>query len=190
MTAGPPPPPPSPSPSPSPSVPSGPGGPRPLPGDGRGIGIIRLSWVGTAAYAVVAVLAAAAPRAPLDLVLIVVCLVLFVVGAGAFAAAYLVAVGRSRYEAIGMGGLFFLAGSAPPAVRRHLLGSVAVEIVIAFATASLGLLSTTAAADNPLAFGLLTPLFGLGLAGLWGARHGVFGPRRTAGVAGGREGAG
>jgi hypothetical protein len=179
--------PPSPPPPPTPSAPDGSG---PLTGEPRGVGIVRLSWIGTAVYTVVAVLAAVAPRAAFDLVLIVVCLVLFVLGAGAFAVAYLVAVGRSRYEAIGMGGLFFLAGSAPSAVRRHLLGSVAVETVVALVTASLGLLSTTAAADNPLAFGLLTPLFGLGLAGLWGARHGVFGPRRTAGVTGDREAAG
>jgi hypothetical protein len=162
------------------------------PADGRlrGRALIRLSWAGTAVYGAVAVLATVAPRASLDLVLIVVCLALFLAGTGAFGAAYLLAVGRSRYEAIGMGGLFFLAGSAPTAARRHLLGAAAVDVVVALVTASVGLLRTATDADNPLAFGLLTPLFGLGLAGLWGARHGVFGPRRPAGVAGGAEGAG
>jgi hypothetical protein len=45
-------------------------------------------------------------------------------------------------------------------------------------------------ADNPLAFGILTPLYGLGIAGLWGARHGTFAPRRPTGADGGRSAAG
>jgi hypothetical protein len=30
---------------------------------------------------------------------------------------------------------------------------------------------------SPLAFGILVPVFGLGLCGLWGARYGTFEPR-------------
>ena len=45
----------------------------------------------------------------------IVSLVLFAVGMVVFVWAYAVAVGRSRTDLIGIGGLFFLAGSAPAA---------------------------------------------------------------------------
>jgi hypothetical protein len=32
---------------------------------------------------------------------------------------------------------------------------------------------------TPMAFGFLVPVFGLGMMGLWGARYGVFGRRRS-----------
>jgi hypothetical protein len=69
--------------------------------------------------------------------------------------------------AIGIGGLYFLAGSAPKKVQAHLMGSLAVEVVVAIFTASVRVFTS-------LAFGILVPVFGLAMAGLWGARHGVF----------------
>ena len=80
------------------------------------------------------------------------------------------AIGRSRTDLIGMGGLFFLAGSAPRAVQRSLWASLAVEVVVAVATAA-------ARPFTPLAFGVLAPMFGLGVMGLWGAKFGTFPPR-------------
>jgi hypothetical protein len=82
---------------------------------------------------------------------------------------------------MGIGGLFFLAGSAPPAVQRSLLGSLGTQVVV----------STVGAAVRPftpLAFGTLAPMLGLALCGLWAVRHGLFparasepapGPRRA-----------
>ena len=68
-----------------------------------------------------------------------------------------------------MPALFFLSsGAAPTAVRRHLLGSLALSVVVAVATVK----------ANP--FSALVPMLALGLAGLWSARHGTFPPRRTA----------
>lgn len=99
-----------------------------------------------------------------------VALTLFGVGCIVFLAAFTVAVGRSRTDAIGIGGLFFLAGSSPRFVRRHLLGSLGVEVVVGLATASIRVFTS-------LAFGTLVPVFGLAMVGLWGARHGAFGPR-------------
>jgi hypothetical protein len=139
-------------------------GPPVVPDEGRGPGLIRLSWFGTGLYLLVALVATVRPGTA-QLALIIVCVALFLAGTGAFAVAYLIAIGRSREEAIGMGGLFFLAGSAPARVRRHLLGSFAVETVVALVSASVGLAATSTGADNPLAFGVLTPLYGLGLAG-------------------------
>lgn len=144
--------------------------PAAVPQDHRGRGTLRASWLGTGAFAVAAVAAVVSEAAVAPLV--VLSLVLFVVGIGAFLAAYLRAIARSRYEAIGMGGLFFLAGSAPPAVRRSLLLSLAVEVVVALVAASIRIYT-------PVAFGLLVPMYGLGLAGWWGATHGTFPPRAT-----------
>ena len=70
--------------------------------------------------------------------------------------AYLVAVQRSRTDLIGIGGLYFLQGTAPRTVQFRLLGSLAVEVVVAVVTASIRLYSA-------LAFGFLVPVFGLGL---------------------------
>lgn len=133
-----------------------------------GAGIVRASWAGTTAFVVTATLAAAVSS--LDLVALVVALVLFVAGTGAFTAAFVTAVRRSRTEEIVVPSLFFLQGSAPPAVRRLLFASLAVEVVCAFVTAAVR-------PNTSLAFGILAPMYGLGLAGLWAARHGAFPPR-------------
>ena len=79
------------------------------------------------------------------------------------------AAARSRDDAMGIGGLFFLAGSAPRAVQRHLMGSLAVQLVVAVVAAALD-------PFTPLAFGTLVPVLPLGLAGLWSVRHGMFDP--------------
>jgi hypothetical protein len=126
--------------------------------------------VGTVVFVVVAV-AAAISRPTFSTLAVVVSLALFAAGCVAFLWAYAVAVGRSRVDAIGMGGLFFLQGSAPRRVQLLLIGATAVQVVVAFATAALHPFTTQA-------FVILAPMYGLGLAGLWGARHGTFEPRK------------
>ncbi len=128
--------------------------------------IVKASWAGTAAFTVTAVAAAISPDT-FEVVALAVALILFAIGLVVFLVAFLHAVGRSREVDIGIGGLYFLAGSAPRGVQVHLLGSLAVEVVVAFATAS-------ARPFTSLAFGMLVPLYGLGLCGLWGAYHGSF----------------
>lgn len=138
--------------------------------------IIRASWAGTAALTVTAVPAAIAPDT-FQTVSMTVAIGLFVAGVAVFFAAYAIAIGRSREVLIGMGGLFFLSGCAPPRVQRHLMLSFGTEVIVAIATASIGMVTVPSNLVNPLAFGLLAPMYGLGLAGLWGARHGTFPPR-------------
>lgn len=131
--------------------------------------IIQASWAGTAVFTVAAVIGTVWLSAAI--VTVVVSLVLFALGTVAFVAAYARAVTRSRYDNIGMGGLFFLAGrTAPARVQALLLGSLGVQTVVAFTAASIRIYTA-------LAFGILVPMFGLGLAGLWGALHGRFAPR-------------
>lgn len=157
------------------------------PDTGAGGAVITASWIGTALFALVAIPAAFAPDtfAPF---LIVVSVALFVAGLVVFVIALLTAVGRSREVLIGMGGLFFLAGGTAPArVSRHLVGSFAVECVLAVATTVIGLFTVPADITNPVAFGVLAPLYGLALAGLWAARFGHFAARPPEPAARGRR---
>ena len=89
------------------------------------------------------------------------------------------AVRTARQEdRIAIGSLFFLQGSAPRPVRRLLLGSLAVSLIV----------SMVAAAREP--FGILVPVFPLSLCAQWAARHGRFpripdpdaGPRPSGGT--------
>jgi hypothetical protein len=73
------------------------------------------------------------------------------------------AVRTARQEdRITVGSLFLLPGSAPRPVRRLLLGSLLVSLIVA----------AVAAAREP--FGILVPVFPLSLCAQWAARHGRF----------------
>ena len=135
--------------------------------------IVRASIASTVVLAVVTALAATWPDT-FVLAFFVVALACFVGGCVLFVVDVLVAAGRSRTVEIGIGGLFFLAGSAPPSVRTPLLASLAVQVVVVVAGAAVR-------PFTPLAFGTLAPVVGLGWCGLWGARHGLFPPRRDTG---------
>jgi hypothetical protein len=139
---------------------------------GDGGAIIRASWVGTAVFTVVAVIATIDPDS-LGAPAVIVSLVLFAAGSIAMFWAFLIAVQRSRVDAIGIGGLYFGAGSAPKPVQRQLIASWAVQVLVAVVTASIRVFTS-------LAFGILVPVWGLGLAGLWCARYGEFSPRADA----------
>lgn len=132
--------------------------------------LIRASWAGTAVLVVTAMAAVIVRNRSFDLVVVIPSLVLFALGCAAFLWAFGVAVGRSRYEEIGIGGLYFASGSAPPAVRNQFLASLGLEVVVALGTAF-------ARPFTAQAFAVLAPMYGLGVAGLWGAWHGRFGPR-------------
>lgn len=135
-----------------------------------GEGIVRASWIGTAAFGATSALGAVISA--LDVVALLVALAMFAAGTVAFFLAYARAIARSRTEQLGILSLYFLEGRvAPTPVRRLLLGSFLVEVAVAVAVAA-------ARPNTSLAFGILAPVYGLALAGLWGARHGTF-PQRT-----------
>jgi len=62
---------------------------------------------------------------------------------------------------------FMSGGVAPKEVRVSLLGALGVQIVVGVATAAVRPYTS-------LAFGVLVPLFGLAMCGLWSATSGVF----------------
>ena len=141
-----------------------------------GSAIIVASVGGTAVFTLSAVIAATIGFSDTQtttamVVAVVVALALFAVGSVVFLVALYLAAQRSREVLIGVGSLFFLGEAAPASVRLWLMGSLAVQVVVAVATA----------AGRPftsLAFGTLVPMFGLALAGLWGALHGNY-PERV-----------
>lgn len=140
--------------------------------------IQQASWWGSALFAVTALAAVASPEGPFKGPALVVAVGLFLAGCVAFFAGYARAVQRSRRDAIGVGDLFFLGrGVAPRAVRRSLVGALLFQVAVALGTA-------IARPYTSLAAGILVPVYGLGLCGLWGARHGTFPLRRNPDEAG------
>ena len=130
-----------------------------------GRSIIVCSWATTGAFVVTIVPDALGLHA-LDTPASVLALALFLVSLPIWLYAFGLGVVRSgRGDDVGVGGLFFLSGSAPSDVRRQLFGSLALALVVGVATAVAN------------AFAVLEPMLPLALMGLWAARHGTFPPR-------------
>lgn len=139
--------------------------PRPAPGRS----IEAASWAGNVVFAATAIPAAVGVAGLEDLA-IVVCLGLFFGSLGVWTWALAAAFVRSaRGDEVAVTTLFLLEGPVPRRARRSLYGAVAVALAITAATA----------ASDP--FGVLVPMYSLGLVGLWGARHGAFPPRADLG---------
>lgn len=132
--------------------------------------MVIASWLGTAVFAATSVPLAArgGPDSNQGFVYpaMVVALALFL--ASLPLGIYALAKGALRTarnaEKITVGSLFFLTRSAPAAVRRSLLGSLAACLLVTVVTA----------ANAP--FGILVPVWPLTLCGVWAARHGTFPP--------------
>lgn len=138
-----------------------------------GSALVNWAFVGTGCVVATSVVSAAAPDT-FGLLHLVVSCVLFAIGTGALLWSYALGVSRSRSEQVTLGGLFFLAGSAAPRdARRPLRIALAVQVVAVVAAASIRPYSE-------VAFGILAPMFGMGLMGAWGGRYGTFPPRDAA----------
>jgi hypothetical protein len=135
----------------------------------RGRRLIVASWMGTASFAAASLLGVVAidTFAPLVVGLSA---AMFAVGCVLFFVAYATAVSRSRTESIGIGGLYFLAGSAPAEVRASLMASFGLQCAVVVAVVAIRPFTS-------LVLGALSPMYGLGCAGVWGARYGWFPPR-------------
>lgn len=135
-----------------------------------GAGIVNLDFLATGVVVATSAAAAALPGSfgPVHAVLSA---LMFVVGTSAFLWAYALGVSRSRTEAVTIAGLFFLAGDTAPAhVRRNLRIALGVQLVAVVAAAAIRPFTS-------VAFGILAPVLGLGLMGVWGGRHATFAPR-------------
>ncbi len=95
---------------------------------------------------------------------------LFFLGCLVFLWGFAVAVGRSRTEVVPMASVFFLAGGVVPTSDRvWLFAALAAQSVVGIAGASV-------APYTALAFGILVPMFGLGVVAVHGAKNGTFQP--------------
>jgi hypothetical protein len=144
-----------------------------------GRSIIRADVTGTAFFVVT--MAIAIPlrdRRPAQVAVIAVSMALFAVGIVTALIAYSAALERSRAQQVGVANVFLLTGAtAPPAVKRAMNGLLAAQVVVAISGATAGVVGLDKGELNALAFGVLVPMAGIGLNGLWGARHGTYGPR-------------
>ena len=139
--------------------PSGPSGPA----------IVRASALGTFVFGCASVVAVS-DDGVFRVMAVAIDLGLFALGCIAFLWAFAVALDRSRNERIGIGGLYFLTGCAPATVRRRMMSLLGLQVMIAVAAALWAPYTAVAAS-------VLVPVYGIGLAGLWGAHHGRFGDR-------------
>ncbi len=147
---------------------------RLVPPEVEGQNLLRACWAGTGGFTAVAIATTALPD-PMAVPIAVVSLGLLAAGCAAMLWAFQRALERSRYELIGVGGLYFLAGCAPPSVRFSMMAALAAEVVVALAAASVRPFTASA-------FGILVPVYALGLSGAWGARYGTFPPRPSDGT--------
>lgn len=105
-------------------------------------------------------------------------MVLFAIGAATGLWAYVAALERSRVDEVGVANLYLLTGrTAPTSIKRTMALVLAAQVVVALTGAIIGASGLQGSDVNAMAFGVLVPMFGIGLDGMWAVRHGSFGPR-------------
>ncbi len=140
--------------------------------------IVFADVIGTFAFVVTAVTAAVVFSTASQWVGAITAMALFAVGVFAFIWSFFNAVQRSREEQISVTQVYLLLGSpTPPRVRRIMLSMLVVQTAVGLATAIARSEAEDGSPGTSLAVGVLVPMFGIGLNGLWCAFHGVFPPR-------------
>ena len=140
--------------------------------------LIKCNLALTAVFVAMSIVAAVTFTAPWKTIGVALSLGCFSVGIVAFLWGYWTAVQRSRTDNISVAALYFLVDKcAPQSISRLMNGALGVQVVVAVATA-ISRTTTDGRTGSTLAFGVLAPMMGLGLNGLWGATHGTFAPRQ------------
>ena len=135
--------------------------------DARADWLLRVNTGATLVFGAVSLLTWAVAET-LDLAYAILCGAVLVVGMALFLLGFWNGVQRSRAEAVTLAGLLGVStGHVGSVQRRRLWVANLVQVVIAIVFASLRPFSQQA-------FGLLVPMFGIGLAALWGSRFAVF----------------
>ncbi len=137
--------------------------------------IVRIDAVGTALFVITAAASAIVFSSAAQWVGAITAIVLFAIGVVAFLWAFYNAVQRSRAEQISVTQLFLLLGDPTPArIRRTMSALLLVQVVTGFVTAFARPNTADGSPGSSLALGILVPMFGLGMNGLWAAFHGDF----------------
>jgi hypothetical protein len=144
-----------------------------------GASVVRLDLVGTAMFLVALAIAAPLRTHRFAQFLIGgVSMFLFGIGVATTLWAYTRALDRSRVEEVGVANLYLLTGdTAPKVVGRTMSTALAVQVLAALGGAWIGVVGLDKGQLNALAFGVLVPMFGIGMNGVWAAKHGSYGPR-------------
>lgn len=140
-----------------------------LPREAAGQRLYRFNLYATGGFVVAAALAASIPGV-LRIPFAVVSSALFAIGTICFLWAYGKAIERSREQDVSVAMIYGMSGVAPAPVRRRFHMLTFVQSLAAIVTAAIHPFTAQA-------FGILAPMLGLGLAGLWAARHGTFAER-------------
>jgi hypothetical protein len=141
--------------------------------------IVRINLVLTGLFVVVTAIAAAVFSPELRVAVVVFDLALFAIGVAAFILGYFSAVQRSRYDEVSVAGLFLLLDKvADRSTTLRMNTALAVQTIIGV-TGAIVRGSTDGKPGSTLAFGVLVPLLGLGLNGMWASKHGVFASRNV-----------
>jgi len=153
-------------------------------GEQPGFAIVRFGVAGTVVFVVAMAIAVPLRTDRTGQVLIAaVSMLLFALGVATSLWAYTSALERSRTAEVGVANLFLLTGpTAPKPVRLTLWACLAAQIVVAMTGAGIGIAGLDKDQLNALAFGVLVPMFGIGVNGMWAARHGSYGPRQAPSV--------
>ncbi len=145
------------------------------PAQRRGDVIVMANAVGTVAFVVTALTAAIVFSTAAQWVGAITAMSLFAVGVFTFLWAFYNAAQRSRVEQLSVMQLFFLVGPpTPPRIRRSMNLLLFVQLVAGLGTALARPNGPDGSPGSSLAVGILVPMFGLGLNGLWAAFHGDF----------------
>lgn len=143
--------------------------------------IVRFNLAATLLFSATAIVSAIVFDDVFRVVIVAVSLSLFAVGVATFLLGFFAAIQRSRESEISVTQLFFLTGDvAPRSVKFPMLTALAVQTTVGIA-AAIARPSTDGKAGSVLAFGVLVPMLGLGLNGLWASRHGAFDDRALPG---------
>jgi hypothetical protein len=140
--------------------------------------VVRSNILFTGAFTVLTLVAAWLFTPGLRGMIVAVDLALFAIGCFAFIWSYFSAVQRSRTDEISVAGLFALTGGVAPRRITLVMNSCLSAQVVVGLIGAIVRSSTDGRAGSTLAFGVLVPIFGLGLNGLWSSRLGVFPPRQ------------
>ena len=140
--------------------------------------IVRSNILITGVFTVLTFLAAWLFTPGLRGMIVAVDLALFAIGCFAFIWSYFSAVQRSRTDEISVAGLFVLLGGVAPRRITMVMNSCLTAQVVVGLIGAIVRGSTDGRAGSTLAFGVLVPIFGLGLNGLWSSRLGVFPSRQ------------
>jgi hypothetical protein len=144
--------------------------------------LVRINMVLTALFVVFTTVAAAVFSPELRVAVAVFDLALFAIGVSTFILGYFSAVQRSRYDEISVAGLFLLLDKvADRSTAVKMNSALAVQTIVGL-TGAIVRGSTDGKPGSTLAFGVLVPLLGLGLNGMWASKHGVFEARNLPNV--------